>query len=432
VIPRYAPADVAAIWDTPGRLAAFFEVEAVASEVLGARGDVPAGVGPAIRAAGPPDATRVEAIEATVRHDVIAFVSALAERLPPELGRYVHWGLTSYDVVDTALGLMLRRSVDALLPRVARLRDATASLARAHAATPCVGRTHGVHAEPTSFGHKLAVHVAALDRGRARLERARDAVAVGKLSGAVGTFAHLPPDVEAEVCRRLGLTPDPVSTQVVNRDRHAELVCALATVGATCEAMALEVRLLARTEVGEAEEPFAKGQKGSSAMPHKRNPVDCEKVCGLARLLRGYALAALENVALWHERDISHSSVERVVLPDACCALAHMLDTLGRVFGGLVVHPERMAANLALTGGRVFSGQVLLALVATGATREEAYAHVQAAAHAAADGRGTFRGNLAADPWVAPRLTAEALAACFDPQRHLTHVPEILRRAGIE
>ncbi|MHC5021473.1 MAG: adenylosuccinate lyase, partial [Planctomycetota bacterium] len=369
--------------------------------------------------------------EAVVRHDVIAFVSAVAEKMPPELGRWVHYGCTSYDIVDTALGWMLKRSMEALLPRVVTLRNAAATLARAHVATPCIGRTHGVHAEPTAFGHKMAVFVAALDRSLERLERARDAVCIGKLSGAVGSFAHLDPGVEAAVCERLGLAADPVSTQVVNRDRHAELLSAMAICGSVGEQMALEVRLLARTETREAQEPFAKGQKGSSAMPHKRNPVNCEKVCGLSRLLRGFATTAMENVALWHERDISHSSVERVILPDAFCTLAHILDTLGRVYGGLVVFPERMQHNLDLSGGFVYSGQVLLALVRTGVTREEAYSHVQAAALAAADGNGTFQGNLEADAWVTKLISTDEIAACFDLQKHLKHVPAILERVGI-
>ena len=337
---------------------------------------------------------RIEEIEKTTHHDVIAFTTAVAEHVGPA-ARYLHFGLTSSDVVDTALALQMVEACDLILKDLDALADAVRTRAEEHRKTPMIGRTHGVHAEPMTFGLKLALWYAELQRDITRVRRAREGVAVGKISGAVGTFAHLPPTIEADVCRRLGLEAAPVSSQVIQRDRHAELMTALAITGASLEKFALEIRGLQKTEIGEVEEPFAKGQKGSSAMPHKRNPIGCEQICGLARLLRGNAMAAIENVALWHERDISHSSVERVILPDTFIALDHMLRRFTRIVTGMVVYPERMLENLQRSRGVVFSGQVLLELAARGISREQAYQWVQRNAMRSFDEQGGLQGAAA-------------------------------------
>jgi adenylosuccinate lyase len=421
MIPRYGLPEMAAVWSDETRLANWLEIELLAVEALAELGVV-----------SPEDATEcrqraaftVEAVaqrEAVTRHDVAAFVDVVAEAIGPP-GRWVHFGLTSSDVIDTGFALQLRAAADVLLRELEHLLGTTKRLALRHRDTVMAGRSHGVLAEPTSFGHKLAVWAFELDRNRDRLRRAREIVSVGAISGAVGTYASVDPRVEELVCARLGLRGVEASTQVIQRDRHAEYMAALAVTAATLDKMATEVRHLARTEVREVQEPFAEGQKGSSAMPHKRNPVVSERVSGLARVIRGYAQAALENVALWHERDISHSSAERVIFPDATGLLAFMLRDLTWVLDGLIVFPDRMRANLETAGGVVYSQAVLLALVDAGLARDEAYTLVRSAAARAWDEGASFRSALEADPEVARRLDPAAVDVLFDPHRYLVNL----------
>jgi len=414
VIPRYSLPEMAELFTDEARYAAWLEVEILAVEAWAALGVVPEDAARVVRERAGFDVAAVEARERVTEHDVAAFVDVVAERVGPPHGAWVHYGLTSSDVVDTALAWQLTKATDLLLAAAEALERTLTERAREHRRTPMVGRTHGVHAEPTTFGAKLALFALQVRRDRDRLRRARHGIAVGKLSGAVGTYTNIDPRVERMVCERLGLRPVPAS-QVIARDRHAELLYACASVGATVEAVALEIRHLARTEVREVEEPFRAGaQKGSSAMPHKRNPVRAEQLCGLARILRADLLAGLENVALWHERDISHSSVERVILPDACLVAYYLLVRLRGLVAGLVVHPDRMRANLEASGGLVFSQAVLLALVGAGLGRDEAYRVVQAAAARTLEEGVPFRDVLGSDPVVLRRLGPDRLAACFD------------------
>jgi adenylosuccinate lyase len=422
---------MAAVWGDETRLRFWREVEVLTCEARAARGDVPAEDARLIRERARVDAAAVSAREAVTQHDLAAFVDVVQDSIGPA-GRHLHWGLTSSDVIDTALGAQLRDAGRILLDGIAALQSVLARRADEFRHTPMVGRTHGIHAEPITFGLKLLVAEAEIRRTRSRLEAAVAGVAMGKLSGAVGTFAHLDPDIEAEVCRRLGVQPDPVATQIVARDRHAAFLAQVALLGASLERLAVEIRHLQRTEVGEAEEPFARGQKGSSAMPHKRNPIRSERIVGLARLLRGYAVAGFENVALWHERDISHSSVERVVLPDACLAADYALDLMTRTIDGLVVYPERMRANLDATRGLVFSGTLLLELVAAGMARDEAYRLVQAASRTVVEGRGTLRDVAFATPALCDGLAPGALERVFDLDHHLRHVDAIFARVRVE
>ncbi len=428
MIERYTGPEMAALWSDQARFERYLEVELCASEALAALGRVPEEATRVMRARARVDVRRIAEIEAEVRHDVIAFVSQVAETIGPE-GRYLHFGLTSSDVVDTALSMAMVAAADRLLEGVGRLRAVLRRRAAEEAHTLTVGRTHGVHAEPLTFGLKLARHDDALGRDQERLRAARTAIAVGKLSGAVGTYAHLPPEVEAAVCRQLGLRPAPVAGQVIERDRHAQYMTALALAAGDLENLALEVRHLQRTEVAEAFEPFASGQKGSSAMPHKRNPVNAEKVCGLARLVRSLAMASLEEIALWHERDISHSSVERIIVPDATTALDHMITVMRGLMDGLELDRERMRQNLDLTDGRILSERVLLALVEAGMQREHAYRIVQRAALDPAPG---FALRLAADPDVASALGSGGAERLLSPAEGLGRVDEIFRRLGIE
>jgi adenylosuccinate lyase len=374
------------------------------------------------------DVDRIAEIEKTTDHDVVAFVSQVAETIGPE-GRYLHLGLTSSDVIDTALALQLRAAGTRLLDDADALVAALVARARAEADTVMMGRTHSVHAEPTTFGLKLAGWAFEVDRGRRRLAAAVDEIGTGKISGPVGTYSHLGPEIEAAVLAELGLHADPVSTQIVQRDRHAALLTAIAVLGGTLERMATEVRNLQHTEIGELQEPFRTGQKGSSAMPHKRNPIVSERIAGLARLLRGYAHTALEDQPLWHERDISHSSAERVILPDATIVLDYMLVRMTGLIEGLVVRSERMRENIARGLGLHASSRVLVALVEEGGlAREDAYAIVQRASLRAADERSPLRDLLAVDPTVAQKLSLEALDACFDDAAFLRHVPEVIAR----
>jgi adenylosuccinate lyase len=412
------------LWKEEARLERWLEIELVLVEVLAERGDVPREAATRLRSAARVDVRRMQEIEAEVKHDVIAFVSSVAEQVGDE-GRFLHLGLTSSDVVDTAFAMQLRDAADVLLGDLDRLRAAVREQATRHRRTAMMGRTHGIHAEPITFGLKCAGWYAELGRARRGLAAARATIAYGKLSGAVGTFANNPPEVEAAVLGRLGLTPEPLATQVVPRDRHARFFSELALLGGSCERIALEIRHLQRTEVGEVAEPFGKGQKGSSAMPHKRNPILVENLCGIARLLRGYAAAAYENMALWHERDISHSSVERVIGPDATIALDFMLTRLAGVVEGLEVRTEVMQANLARLGGAIFSEQVLLALVRAGISRDQAYRTIQRHALAGDD----LLGRLGADAEVTRHLPPERLAALFDLAHHLRYTDVLFERA---
>jgi adenylosuccinate lyase len=427
MIPRYSRPEMARLWSDENRFATWLRVEIAATEVLAERGVVPAEALAAIRKNARFDVARIEAIEKEVQHDVIAFVSNVAESIGPE-GRWLHYGLTSSDVVDTALSLMMRDACELVAEDLLALMAAVRERAFRHKRAAMIGRTHGVHAEPMTFGVKMALWHAELERQNHRLARARSAISVGKLSGAVGTFSHLPPEVEEAVVARLGLAAAPVSSQVLQRDRHAEVLIALALLGASLEKFATEIRALQKTEVREVEEPFGAGQKGSSAMPHKRNPVGSEQVAGLARLLRGHALASMENIALWHERDISHSSVERVIVPDSFLAIDHMLKRFTDIVKGMTVDEARMRRNLDSTNGLVFSGQLLLELTARGMRREDAYRVVQGHAMEAWKTEGDFRARVSQDPEVRRVLKDEEVAEVFRLERYLGHVDAIFRR----
>ena len=430
MIARYTLPEMGRLWSDEHRLQVMLQVELLVLEAQAKLGIVPRKAVSAIRRRVRLSLARVQQKEATTQHDVIAFIEHLEERVGPN-GRYLHVGLTSSDVLDTSLAVLLRDAAEVLIDDLTQLLRAVATQARRHKRTLMIGRTHGVHAEPTTFGLKLAMFYDELRRHLERLQRVKDDISVGKISGAVGTFANVDPSVERYVCARLGLRPAPISTQIIQRDLHAAYVTALACLGGTLEKLATEIRHLQRTEVREAEEPFCHGQKGSSAMPHKKNPVTCERIVGLARLLRGYSVAAMENIALWHERDITHSSVERVILPDASLTLDYMLQTMTAVIAGLVVHADRMRANLLSTHGVVFSGQVLLALMRRGLSRTQAYELVQCNALAAwKDGRD-FRDALLADRDVRRHLTPGAITRCLDPTRHLRHVDRIFKRVGL-
>jgi len=430
MIARYSRPEMARLWTQDAKYEAWLKVELAVCEVYAKRGIIPAEAMGRIKTAARVSASRIDEIEATTRHDLIAFLTNLEESIGAD-SRYVHIGMTSSDVVDTAQALQMVAASDLLLAGLERFREALRSLAVRHKETLCVGRTHGIHAEPMVFGLKPALWFTEAGRNLERLRRAKEAVGVGKISGAVGTFAHIDPDVEEEACRLLGLTAAPVSTQIVQRDRHAEFCSTLAIIAASLEKVATEIRSLQRTEILEAEEPFTEGQKGSSAMPHKRNPVSCEQVCGLARLVRTNSLAALENVALWHERDISHSSVERVILPDSTLLVDYMLHQMTRIVEGLQVYPERMRENMERSFGLMFSQRVLLRLAETGLPRQQAYEMVQRNAMRAWRERAPFRAFLAGDPEVTARLTAADLDACFDPAWYLRNVDAIYKRAGL-
>jgi len=415
------------IWSDQRKYETWLQVELAAADAMARAGIVPEDAARDIRARAAFTIDRIEEIEQVTQHDVIAFTTAVAEHVGPS-ARWLHFGLTSSDVIDTAQALQMREACDLILKGLHGLMDAVRTRAEEHRRTPMIGRTHGVHAEPMTFGLKLALWYAELSRDLTRVERAREVVSVGKLSGAVGTFAHLPPSVEADVCRTLGVEPAQVASQVIQRDRHSELLSALAIAGSSLEKFALEIRGLQKTEIGEVEEPFAKGQKGSSAMPHKRNPIGCEQIVGLARLLRANAGAAFENNALWHERDISHSSVERVILPDSFIVFDHMLRRFTRIVRGMVVYPDRMKDNLERSRGVVFSGTVLLELARRGVSREQAYEWVQRNAMRAFDQRRDFKSLLLADPEVTRVLPPADLERAFDLDEQLKHVDHIFSR----
>jgi adenylosuccinate lyase len=427
MIQRYTNPEMGAIWSEQRRYETWLEVELAAADAMAEAGLIPRDAAADLRARGGFEIARIEAIEAVTQHDVIAFTTAVAEKVGPS-ARWLHFGLTSSDVIDTAQAIQMREACGLIVRGLGLLMEAVRDRAEEHRRTPMIGRTHGVHAEPMTFGLKLALWYAELQRDLDRLLRARDVVSVGKISGAVGTFAHLDPAIEARVCARLGLQPAPVSSQVIQRDRHAELLSALAITGASLEKFALEIRGLQKTEIGEVEEPFGKGQKGSSAMPHKRNPIGCEQIVGLSRLLRGNATAALENIALWHERDISHSSVERVILPDSFIALDHMLRRFTRIVRGMVVYPARMLENLGRSRGVVFSGTLLLELAKRGVSREQAYEWVQRNAMRAFHEQEDFKTLVLADADVMTVLTPADVEKAFDLNDQLRNVDAVIDR----
>jgi len=418
------------IWEPHNKFQKWLDIEIAACEALATLGEIPQDAVTAIKAKAKFDEKRIEEIEKETRHDVIAFLTNVAEYVGDE-AKYIHLGLTSSDILDTSLSLLMKEAAEILLEDLANLKAAIRKQAQTHKYTPMIGRTHGVHAEPITFGLKMALWLAETDRNLERLQKAKQTISVGKISGAVGTYANISPAVETYVCQKLGLTPALVSTQILQRDRHAEYMTTLAVIASSLDKFATELRNLQRTEILEAEEMFHKGQKGSSAMPHKRNPITLERIAGLARVVRGNALAALENVALWHERDITHSSVERVIIPDSTIVLDYMLHKLTEVVENLLVYPENMEANINRTKGLIFSQRVLLSLVNKGMSREEAYCLVQRNAMATWRGEGDFRSLLLKDADVLAVLNAAEIEACFNYDYHLKHVDTIMARFGL-
>lgn len=427
MISRYIRPEMGRIWHEENKFRCWLQVETAASLTLAEAGIVPTSAAKAIAERGDFDLKRIHEVEAEVKHDVIAFTTAVAEKVGPE-ARWLHYGLTSNDVVDTAQALQVKGASKIILQDLHRLKDVLHQRAHEFKHTPMIGRTHGIHAEPTTFGLKLATWYAEVVRDIARFERAAEEMRVGKLSGAVGTFAHLEPEMEEKICRRLGLEPAPISSQVIQRDRHAYYVATLAVITATLDKIATEIRHLQRTEVREAEEFFSEKQKGSSAMPHKRNPITCEQICGLARVVRANAQAGFENVALWHERDISHSSVERVILPDSTILTDYLLQKTANLLETLLVYPQRMMKNLESTGGLVFSGQLLLDLAEHGMSREDAYRLVQKHAMRAWKEELVFRDLVMNDPEITDRVPRQQIEQAFDLKRQFRNVDKIFVR----
>src|SRR6266850_1922152 len=427
MIPRYTHPDMGRIWSDQRRYETWLLVETAAADAMADAGIIPPDAARDIRERGAFDIARIDEIEQTTQHDVIAFTTAVAEHVGPS-ARWLHFGMTSSDVIDTAQALQMRDACDLILTDLDALSEAIRDRALEHRETPMIGRTHGVHAEPMTFGLKLALWFAEVQRDSERIRHARTTISVGKLSGAVGTFAHLPPSIEEDVCRRLHLEPAKVASQVIQRDRHAELLSALAITAASLEKFALEIRGLQKTEIGEVEEPFAKGQKGSSAMPHKRNPIGCEQIVGLARVVRANCHAAFENIALWHERDISHSSVERVILPDSFIALDHMLRRFTRIVGGMLVHADRMRENLNRSRGVVFSGSVLLELAKKGISREQGYDWVQRNAMLSHAEQRDFKRLLESDTDITGVLAKAEIERAFDLNEQFKHLDHIFER----
>ncbi len=427
MIPRYTRPRIGKIWTEENRYSTWLDVEIAACEAQNELGVTPDDALKDIKEKADFDVERIEEIEAEVHHDVIAFLTSVSEYVGPS-SKYVHYGMTSSDVVDTALSVQMKQAIEIVIEEAKRLTDLLLQKAKKYKETFMVGRTHGVHAEPTTFGLKILLWHFEMKRNIERLERARDIISVGKISGAVGNYANIDPLVEEKVCAKLGLKRAEVSTQILQRDRHAEYLNAIAITGASLEKFSIEIRSLQRTDVMEAREPFSKKQKGSSAMPHKRNPIITERITGLARLLRTNALAAMENIALWHERDISHSSVERVIVPDSTILLDYMLAKFYAVLKDLVVYPENMLENLNISGGLVFSQQVLLALVQKGLSREDAYTLVQVNAMRAWNEKGDFNKNLHGDEEVAKYLNSDEIDACFDLNYYLKGIEEIFKR----
>lgn len=430
MIPRYTSKEMGSIWTEENEDRNIVKVEVTACEAMNKLGIVPDDALHDIQTKADFDLDRVHEIEKTTNHDIISLLTSVAEHVG-DASKYIHKGLTSNDVKDTAMGLMMKHSAEILIREEKELHEILKSQAQKYRHTLCVGRTHGIHAETMTFGLKFLLWMSETERNIERLEMAKKYISVGKLSGAIGTYSNIDPFVEKYVCEKLGLTPVPIANQVVQRDRHAFYLSTIAVCGATLEKMATEVRHLQRTEVREAEEYFAPGQKGSSAMPHKRNPITCEKICGLARVLRGNAEAAIENVALWHERDISHSSVERIILPDSTILLDHMLRKMKDIMGKMLVYPEAMMRDLNLTGGLIYSQNLLIALVSKGVLREDAYKWVQRNAMARWMEGADFKTNVEADPDIDKYLTKEEVEACFEPKHMLKHVDEIYARFGM-
>src|SRR5438477_1300119 len=431
MIQRYSRAAMREIWTEQRKLEIWLQIELLASEALCAQGLVPEKDFAQMKAKAAFSVERCKELEKTLNHDVVAFTTNVAENIGAPASRWLHFGLTSSDVVDTAFAVQMVQSAEILIGDLKALGEVIGAKARQYQFTPMIGRSHGIHAEPTTFGLKMALMFDEFARGLQRLQAARQSVAVGKLSGAVGTSAHLSPKVETYVCKELGLRPAPIATQVIQRDLHAEFIGALALVGASIERWATEFRHLQRTEVLELEEFFAEGQKGSSAMPHKRNPITSERLSGLARVIRGNAIVALENVALWHERDISHSSAERIILPDSCILLDYMLATLRNIVEKLQVYPERMAQNLAVTKGLYFSQSILLALTRAGMERKTAYEAVQRAAMRTWKDEGTFADNAKAEPEIAARLSSEEINRLCSLDAHFKYVDATFRALGL-
>ncbi len=427
MIPRYTRQEMGRLWEPENRFQKWLDVEIAVCEAWAELGKIPKKSLELIRQKAGFDVTRIDEIEAVVKHDVIAFLTSVAEKVGPE-SRYIHKGLTSSDIVDTALSLLMKEAAGIIIKDIRKLMAVLRDQAFRYKGTACIGRSHGVHAEPMTFGLKFALWYEETKRDLERMERAKKAISTGKFSGAVGTFSNLPTEIEEKVCRKLGLKPEPVATQVVQRDRHAEYLTTLAIIAASVEKIAVEIRHLQRTEVLEAEEPFAKGQKGSSAMPHKRNPVGCENLSGLARVVRANAFASLENVALWHERDISHSSVERVIIPDSTILVDYMLSRLTGILSGLQVYPERMKENMGRSYGLYNSQNVLIRLTEKGLTREDAYAVVQKNAMMSWKKRKDFRSLLLKDPAVRKYLSAKEINAIFDLKHYFRNIGFIFER----
>jgi len=431
MIERYTYEPMGSLWSDQTKFQKWLDVEIAACEAWHKLGKIPAKSLAVIKKKSAFTVERINEIEKDTDHDVIAFLTNVAEYVGPD-SRFIHLGLTSSDMLDTAQALRMRDAADILIKELIKVRGILKKKARKYKKTPCMGRTHGIHAEPMTFGMKMLLWFAEFDRNIERMQRARESISVGKLSGAVGTYSNLPPEIEIETCKRLKLKPALISTQVIQRDRHAEFLCTIAVCGATIEKIATEIRSLQKTDTREVEEYFGARQKGSSAMPHKRNPITCERLAGLARILRANAMAGIENVALWHERDITHSSVERVILPDSCILLHYMLVRLGRVQENLLVYPDTMMDNINRTRGLVFSQRVLLALVDKGVAREDAYKFVQRNAMKVWQGKGAdFKDLLAQDPEVAGLLSAQDIAGCFDLGYYLRNVDAIYKRFGM-
>jgi len=427
MIPRYTRPEMAKIWTEQRKFETWLEIELLVCEALSELGEIPSEAVKEIREKSKFDVQQINEIEKVTKHDVIAFLTNVGESIGP-LSKYLHYGLTSSDILDTSLALLLKEASEIILQDIHRFLEVLKKKAFQHKETLMIGRSHGVHAEPITFGLKMALWYDEMKRNLIRMERAKEAVSVGKISGAVGTFAHIPPFVEEFVCRRLGLKPAPISTQIVQRDHHAEFFTTLAILASSIEKFSVELRHLQRTEVLEAEEFFSKGQKGSSAMPHKRNPISAENLSGLARLVRSYSIAAMENIPLWHERDISHSSVERVIAPDATLLIDYMLNRLTSIVENLIVYPENMKANLDKMGGLIFSEAILLLLTRKGLSREEAYGVVQRNAMKVWEKGDDFKTLLSQDEVIKRLFTAEELNAAFNVRSHLKHVEDIFRR----
>jgi adenylosuccinate lyase len=426
MIDRYSRPQMAAIWEDKNKYETWLKIELLACEALVQEGEMPKSALKAIRSKAKVNPARIDELEKKVKHDVIAFLSSITEKVGEE-GRFLHWGMTSSDVLDTGLALLMRQAADLIIDDLSALLKVLKAKAEEHKETVMIGRSHGIHGEPMTFGLKMALWYAETQRNLARMQQAKEIISFGKLSGAMGTFAHLSPSVESYVCEKLDLKPEPVSNQIVQRDRHAQYLQTLALIASSLEKFATEIRHLQRTEVLEAEEPFEAGQKGSSSMPHKRNPIGSENICGLARVIRSNASAALENIPLWHERDISHSSVERIILPDSTILLDFILDRFTRIMSRLFVYPEKMSRNLELTGGTIFSQKILLLLIRKGMKRELAYEIVQSAAMEVFHKGGSFKEKIRSHPELSS-IRPKEIEACFDARQFVQHIETIYKR----